>query len=68
MTRSTHIRIPVTDDEKAVIEANVRDIAAANGIAIPSVASVIRALILGADKKTRLNRQHIAKRGRPEVK
>ena len=64
MTRSTHIRIPVTADEKAAIEANVRDIAATNGIAIPSVAAIMRALILGANKKTKLDRRHIVKRGR----
>jgi hypothetical protein len=64
MTRTTDIRIPVTADEKAAIEANVRDIAATNGIAIPSVAAIVRALILGADRKTKLNRKHMTKRGR----
>ena len=54
MTRMTDIRIPVTADEKAQIEMNVRDVADANGLTLPSMAAIVRAVLLNSGRKTKL--------------
>lgn len=64
MARIKHLRIPVTDAEEAQIAANVREIADANGVPIPSLAGIARAILLSAGKKTRLAAGSIARRGR----
>lgn len=64
MARIKHLRIPVTDDEEAQIAANVREIAAANGMPMPSLAGIARAILLGANKRTKLAAGSIARRGR----